>query len=228
MKFISRLIYGLFTTGGLLMVLTLSIGIWMIHSLTGYLVNVWHITFYLFQTGGWSVLAGAFGIFLVWLAEVKVVKGWWKRWLVHVVLFAVAAVPVYFWWNYQMLEIMVASVEDLHLRKISIEQTLKLLGLCAALFVPSIALSGGFKLSPYFERAQLYQVLLWIGLCVGLAVPINQFWWLVAMPIQPFADRSIIPYGGSFHEAVKLVAGANGLRLAMILWKSKKAFVQRR
>jgi hypothetical protein len=201
----------------------LAISLWMMYTLRIYVLNDFNIILFLLQAdGGWPILAGTFSIFFLWMLEVKLVKNWWKRWLVHMGIFAAIGVPLYFWWNHLVVETLVTNLENLHLRDMTIEQALKLVVLCAVLFVPSLALSGGFRISKNPVRAQLYQFVIWLALCVGLAYPINLYWWLIAFPIQPLADWSIIPYAGSYHEAVKLVAGANSVRFFLIAWGTRR------
>lgn len=223
MNAFSRFLNSFRTAGGLDLIFTVVVSIWMMYTWRIYALNDVNIILHLLHSdGGWQTLIGAFIIFFLWMVEVKLVKNWWKRWIVHTVIFASIGVPLYFWWNHIVVQTLVNNQENMYLRDMTIEQALKLVGLCAVLFIPSLALSGGFKLSSNPMRAQLYQFVIWTALCVGLAYPITLYWWLVAFPIQPLADWSLIPYAGSYHESVKLVAGANGIRFFLIAWGSRR------
>jgi hypothetical protein len=214
------------TTAGLFLLLTISIMGWMVYTLTEYLKNdLLLIRFLVSNKEGWPVLGGVLSIFLFWMLELKLlkkIKRWWKRWFMRLLIFGGATFTMYFWWNQLVVDFLVSNIRHLYLREMTIQQALKLVGLCTILFLPSVVLSGRcfIKTNPVYDH--LCKLLLWVVMCIGLAIPINQYWWQIAFPIQPLADLSFLPYAGSYHEAVKLIAGANSVRFVLIAWGKRR------
>ena len=210
-----------FTAEGISLIIVFLVWAWAMYFVMPYLVIDFNLgRILLGMHNGSIILGGAIGLFLLWMIESWLIRDIWKRIVLHFVIFIVTGVGMYFWWRMYVvdglsqLEIAVSEMDPV--------TTLKLTVLCSILFFPSILMQGSFRRHLNPQRAKLYQIIMIIGMCVALAFPIQQFWWFLASPIQPLSNLSVLPYGGSYHEAVKLIAGANMLQFSLIAWGRTK------